>query len=133
VVFSAESQAIILEGTDPSIFQAGIHDEGTGIQYFADPDAVLAALRFPRHGENGNRNTFRSEGYWKLDTVVSKKFRMPWSEGHTLTFRAEAYNVTNSNFFAPPALDISDPNNFGRVTASQSAPRVIQFALRYDF
>ena len=133
VVFSAESQAIVLEGTDPSIFQAGIHDEGTGIQYFADPDAVLAALRFPRHGENGNRNTFRSEGYWKLDTVVSKKFRMPWSEGHTLTFRAEAYNVTNSNFFAPPALDISDPNNFGRVTASQSAPRVIQFALRYDF
>jgi Carboxypeptidase regulatory-like domain len=133
VVFSAEGQAVIVGGTNPSIFQASIHDEGTGIQYFADKDAVLAALRFPRHGENGNRNTFRSEGYWKLDTVVSKKFRMPWSEGHMLTFRAEAYNVTNTNFFAPPALDISDPNNFGRITASQSAPRVIQFALRYDW
>ena len=133
VVFSAEGQAVILEGTDPSLFRPSIHDEGGGIQYFADKDAVLAALRFPRHGENGNRNTFRSEGYWKLDTVVSKKWRMPWSEGHQLTFRAEAYNVTNTNFFAPPALDISDRNNFGRVTASQSAPRVIQLALRYDF
>lgn len=133
VAFSAEGQAVIVDGTDPSIFQAAIHNQGSGIQYFADKDAVLAALRYPRHGENGNRNTFRSEGFWKLDTVVSKKWRMPWSEGHRLTFRAEAYNVTNSNFFSSPALDISAPGSFGFITTSQSTPRVIQLALRYDF
>jgi len=131
VGFSVESPAVLTG--DRSLFAAGIHDEGTGIQYFADPDAVLAALRFPRHGETGQRNIFRSEGYWKVDTVVSKKFSMPWAERQFLTFRAEAYNLTNSNFFAPPALDISSPGTFGRVTASQSTPRVIQFALRYDF
>ena len=131
VVFSAESPAILTG--DPALFVADIHDEATGIQYFSDPDAVLGALRFPMHGETGNRNIFRSDAYWKIDAVVSKKFAMPWSERHFLTFRAEAYNLTNSNFFAPPALDISSPGTFGRVTASQSTPRVIQFALRYDF
>jgi len=132
VVFSAESPAVFT-GSGNSALSAGIHDEGTGIQYFADPEAVLDLLRFPHHGETGNRNTFRSEGFWKLDTVVMKKFKMPWAESHLLTFRAEAYNLTNTNFFAPPALDISDPVNFGRITASQSNPRVLQFALRYDF
>ena len=131
VVFSAESPAILTGGG--SIFEAGVQDEAGGIQYFADKEAVLNALRFPRHGETGNRNTFRSEPFWKLDMAVSKKFSMPWSERHFLTFRAEGYNVTNSVFFAPPALDISSPNTFGRITATQSAARVVQFALRYDF
>ena len=131
VAFSAESPAVLIG--DRSLFDAGIHDEATGIQYFGDPAAALEALRFPRHGEIGNRNIFRSEGFWGVDMVVSKKWAMPWSERHFLTFRTEAYNLTNSNFFAPPALDISSPGTFGRITASQSTPRVIQFALRYDF
>jgi hypothetical protein len=118
---------------DPLLLTPQIHDTPQGIQYFADPEGLMAALRFPRHGETGRRNAFRSEGYWKLDTVVTKKWRMPWSENHLLTFRAEAYNVTNSNFFSAPSFDISSPTTFGLVTASQSVPRVIQFALRYDF
>jgi hypothetical protein len=131
VVFSAESPAILVGSR--SLFTGSIHDEAAGIQYFSDPNAVLDALRFPRHGETGNRNIFRSEGFWKIDAVVSKRFSMPWSERHFLTFRAEAYNLTNSTFFAPPALDISSPGTFGRITATQSASRVVQFALRYDF
>jgi hypothetical protein len=131
VVFSAESPAILVGSG--ALFTGGIHDEAAGIQYFSDPNAVLDALRFPHHGETGNRNIFRSEGFWKIDAVVSKRFSMPWSERHFLTFRAEAYNLTNSTFFAPPALDISSPGTFGRITATQSASRVVQFALRYDF
>jgi hypothetical protein len=130
VGFVIESPAVLTG--DVSALDASIHDEGTGIQYFADKDAVLAGLRYPRHGETGNRNTFRSEGFWKVDTVVSKKFKMPWAENHLLTFRAEAYNLTNTNFFAPPNLNIAS-TDFGRITASQSSPRVLQLALRYDF
>ena len=131
VGFVIESPAVLTG--DPLLLTRQIHDTPQGIQYFADPDGLFAALRFPRHGETGRRNAFRSEGFWKLDAVVSKKWRMPWSEGHNLTFRAEAYNVTNSNFFSAPSFDISSPTTFGLVTASQSTPRVIQFALRYDF
>lgn len=123
--------AVLVAGAS-SKFPVNIRDEGDGIQYFADADAVQAAFRFPRHGEIGNRNTFRNEAYWNIDMVVSKKFAMPWSENHKLTFRTEAYNLTNSNFFGPPDLTFNGAN-FGRITTVQSAPRVLQFALRYDF
>jgi hypothetical protein len=132
-VFTADNAGV------PAVFRGGsldfpvnIHDVGDGIQYFADPDAVQAMFRYPQHGEVGNRNLFRGPNYWNIDAVVSKKFRMPWSEGHVLTFRAEAYNLTNTNHFGPPNLTF-DSSNFGLITTVQSAPRVIQFALRYDW
>ena len=130
VGFNTESPSVLIG--DRSLFAANIRDEGTGIQFLADPAAAMAALRYPRHGESGNRNTFRSEGFWRLDLALAKRFTMPWAERHFLTFRAEAYNATNTNFFAPPDLTLGS-SNFGRITGSQSAPRVIQFALRYDF
>lgn len=117
---------------DTAVFKSKISDEGTGIQYFADADAVQNALRYPKHGEVGNRNIFRSPGYFEINTVLSKKFKMPWSESHVLTLRAEAYNLTNSNFFSSPNLDFNS-STFGRITTSQSSPREFQFALRYDF
>ena len=132
-VFTADNAGVpaVLIGGDTN-FPVDIRDEGNGIQYFADPDAVQAAFRYPRHGEVGNRNIFRGPGYWNIDAVISKRFQMPWSENHRLTFRAEAYNLTNSNFFGPPDLTFGSAD-FGRITTVQSAPRVIQFALRYDF
>ena len=123
----------VLATSNPTAFVRNIHDDASGeIQFFADPDAVQANFRYPHHGEIGNRNLFRSEGFWNIDAVVSKKFKMPWSENHLLTFRAEAYNLTNSNFFGLPDLNFQS-TTFGQVTTSQSTPRVIQFALRYDF
>lgn len=131
-VYTPDNGVPAVLNTSNANFAVNIHDAGNGIQYFADPAAVQAAFRYPRHGEVGNRNTFRNEGYWNIDLVVSKKFRMPWSESHNLTFRAEAYNLTNSNFFGPPDLTYNSAN-FGRITTVQSDPRVLQFALRYDF
>lgn len=128
-----------LEGVPPVLvngantnFAVNIRNVGDGIQYFADPAAVQAAFRYPRHGEIGNRNLFRSEPFWNIDMVLSKRFGMPWGENHNLTFRAEAYNLTNNNVFAPPDLTFNS-GTFGRITAVQSAARVLQFALRYDF
>jgi hypothetical protein len=132
-VFSADNVGVpaVLTG-DRSIFGADIHDEGTGIQYFADPAAVQDALRYPRHGEVGNRNIFRGQAFWNIDMALAKRFNMPWSENHRLTIRAEAYNLTNSNFFGPPNLAFGT-STFGRITTSQSTPRELQFAIRYDF
>jgi hypothetical protein len=131
-VFTADNLGVppVLIGS--TTFPVDIRDEGTGIQYFADPNAVQAAFRYPRHGEIGNRNLFRGPSYWNIDAAISKRFQMPWSEKHQLTFRAEAYNLTNTNHFGPPNLNYGSAD-FGRITTVQSAPRVIQFALRYDF
>ena len=118
---------------DRSAFKGEIHDETGGIQYFANPEAARAALRYPRHGEIGSRNAFRSPGYWNIDAALSKKIQMPWSENHRVTLRAEAFNLTNSVWFNAPASLGVESATFGRITSTLSSAREIQFAIRYDF
>jgi hypothetical protein len=122
---------------------------------FTDPLAVFKCFREPRAGEVGDRNELRGEGYFTLDMGLAKTFKLPW-EGHTIQFRTEVFNVTNTQKFAnnsllgfglpvdPWLLSDADarneiPDNFGKYTATQTplneskAGRVLQFALRYQF
>jgi len=128
--FNLDSSAIVTGSA--SAFASNIHDEGTGIQYFADPVAANNALRFPRHGELGSRNTFRSPMFWGLDMGLSKKIKAPWSERQSFQLRVDAFNVTNTNAFSTPNLT-KDSANFGRITSSLNSPRELQFAVRFDF
>ena len=50
---------------------------------------------------------------------------------HSLEFRAEAYNVTNSFRPGDPATALSSPT-FGQIRSALD-PRVLQFALKYSF
>ncbi|HEX8557970.1 MAG TPA: TonB-dependent receptor [Pyrinomonadaceae bacterium] len=129
---------------------------------FADREAAFRCFREPRAGEAGDRNVLRGQGYVSLDLGLMKNFRMPW-EGHSLQFRWEVFNVTNTQRFASDSLlgfglppdpfmafdDDGDPStpkvfpdvpeDFGKYTATQTplneprAGRVMQFALRYVF
>lgn len=117
---------------------------------FSDPDAALAAFRNARPGEVGDRNVLRAPGYISLDMGLSKNFKMPW-EGHTIQFRWEVFNVTNTQRFDGDTIaDLSLPRDpyltngnagadFGRFTSTQAplnenkAGRIMQFALRYQF
>ncbi|HEV8486199.1 MAG TPA: carboxypeptidase-like regulatory domain-containing protein [Blastocatellia bacterium] len=108
---------------------------------FSDPTAAYQSFRNARAGEAGDRNTFRFPSFFTLDLNLSKSFTMPWSEGHKLQFRWEVFNVTNTQRLTNLdgfALDF-DPNlgepasSFGRLTAIQGTPRVMQFGLRYTF
>lgn len=130
----------VLEG-DLSVLKASIHDTPAGIQFFADPEAVLAVAKYPRHGQVGSRNVLRSQPYWNVDSAVLKNFKLPWSETQRIQLRWEAYNLFNHNVFSPPSTN-NDPNinalnigasNFGIITAVQSTARVMQFGLRWDF
>jgi hypothetical protein len=67
---------------------------------------------------------------------------MPYSENHNLQFRWEVFNVTNTArfdpFFASGSLSSPDPainptSSFGRYNDQLTQPRVMQFALRYEF
>lgn len=125
------NSAALLNGTNAD-FSSNIREEGGGIQFFTDPDAVQDALRYPRHGESGGRNIFRSPSFVSFDMGLSKKFRMPWSESHLLSLRVDAFNVFNQNSFSVPNLGFGS-STFGRITSSLSDPRELQFAVRYDF
>ncbi|HEV8429343.1 MAG TPA: TonB-dependent receptor [Pyrinomonadaceae bacterium] len=130
----------ILEG-DLSVLKASIHDTPNGIQFFADPDAVLQVAKFPRHGQVGSRNVLRSQPYWNVDSALLKNFKLPWSENQRIQLRWEAYNLFNHNVFSAPSTN-NDPNqnalnigspNFGIITTVQSTARVMQFGLRWEF
>lgn len=130
VGFVFDSPAVL---TGPSSALAShIHTENGRIQYFTDPTTALSAFRNPFGGEIGNRNNLRGPGFANVDLSLIKKFGMPWSENHQLTFRADAYNVANHTNFADPGANINSPT-FGQITGQANANRVLQLALRYDF
>jgi hypothetical protein len=49
-------------------------------------------------------------------------------------FRAEFFNFFNHPQFSNPTnLAVSTPGTFGQITTTSVGPRVIQFALKYNF
>jgi Carboxypeptidase regulatory-like domain len=115
-----------------SALGVNIHDDNGVIQLFSDPAAAKAALSNPFGGEIGNRNNLRGPGFVNFDMSLSKRFLMPWSDKHSIQFRAEAYNAFNHTNFADPSANINSPT-FGQITSQANANRVMQFALRYQF
>ena len=103
--------------------------------------AGCATASAVRSGETGARNILRGMGFFSLDAGLYKSFAMPWSENHKLTIRWETFNVTNTQYLTGNAdvtngLDPqfgSPPATFYNFTGIQGTPRVMQFALRYDF
>jgi hypothetical protein len=79
----------------------------------------------------GARALVRLAGMTNFDFAVAKSFRMPW-EGHSIQFRAEAYNAFNNVNFISPSLALSNPAIFGEYQNTMP-PREMQFALRYEF
>lgn len=82
-------------------------------------------------GEVGLRAALRLDDLMTFDIAVAKAFFLPF-EGHRLQFRAEAFNAFNQVSFNNAALDANTPSNFGQFTGA-APPRVMQFALRYEF
>lgn len=98
------------------------------------PDAV-SSYTSPFPGQVGARNQIRGDGYFGVDLGLAKRWAMPWKEGHSLQFRWEVFNVTNSVRFDVQTTNTYTDigNTFGNYTSLISNPRVMQFALRYEF
>ncbi len=95
---------------------------------------------------NVGRNVLRGPGRFNVDFSVIRRFRI--RESKSIEFRAEFFNLFNhvnlanpiSNFNAVPASSISitgqiigDPSDFGRITSTSNNPRLIQFAVKFNF
>jgi hypothetical protein len=89
-------------------------------------------MRLSYPGEAGMRNHFRGDGYFDLDSGLSKA----WKTGDfgAVKFSWEVYNVTNTVRFDPQQLYAQLTSaGIGEAYGTLSKPRVMQFALRYDF
>ncbi|MCU1241475.1 MAG: hypothetical protein JWO71_2201 [Candidatus Acidoferrum typicum] len=98
----------------------------------ADPGSFF---RLPFPGESGARNNFRGQGFFGIDLGVNKTFH--FTEQQTLRFSAYAYNLTNSVRFDPATLTnnsaVTNPTTIGLYSGTLTKPRVMEFALRYQF
>ena len=115
--------------------QSGGHKRDTGGQPNAltDPATALSNIRLPYTGETGQRNFFRGDGYFSIDSGLDKVFNT--FEGRQLKFSWEVFNVTNSVRFDPASIS-NNPyggESFGRYSALLTQSRRMQFALRYSF
>jgi Carboxypeptidase regulatory-like domain/TonB dependent receptor len=91
-------------------------------------------IRLPYPGEAGERNNFRGDGYFDIDSGLAKTFKITESQG--IKFDWEVFNVTNSARFDTNPLYLGNGltnGNLGNYSATLSKPRVMQFSLRYDF
>jgi len=79
---------------------------------------------------NTGRNVLFGPGTRNLDFMAGKRFRLPW-EGHSLQFRFESFNFSNTPKFGQPNANLRTP---AAATISQAdEPRRIQFGLKYVF
>jgi hypothetical protein len=107
------------------------------ISIFKDPQGAtgIGAFQHALPGDSGGRNQIRGQGFAGLDLGLSKRWIMPWKESHTLQLRWEVFNVPNLHRFDVQSanLNIDSGAAFGLYTGLLTNPRVMQFALRYEF
>jgi hypothetical protein len=126
-----------------SHLQTGAYHQANGnVNIFPKPATAESSFNPALPGQVGVRNFIRGDGYFGIDLGLSKRWKMPWNDKHNLALRWEVFNVTNSTRF-----DFNDQNsssaaesnnsiavpNFGNYTHLMTNPRVMQFALRYEF
>jgi hypothetical protein len=111
------------------------NNEGA-VNIFSNLAGAASSFREPFPGEAGQRNNLRGPGFFTIDMDLAKRWKMPWSEAHSLQLRWGVYNVTNSKRFDPlsvnSSLDVYG-STFGDFTRLSTKPRVMEFALRYEF
>jgi len=118
------------------------------INGYLDPAAFARAPEAPNGTSladqdfgNSGVGFLRGPGQHNVDFAVERLF--PITEAGSIHFRTEFFNLTNTPQFANPgtSLGYGDPTalnpvaspSFGRISSTVTAPRIIQFALKYQF
>jgi hypothetical protein len=107
---------------------------GSGINMFADPNAVCGGFRRlilgydTSGGGNGNLRGFPT---WNMDAQITKDFS--FKERYGATFSIQITNVLNHFQASNPSLSVDSPATFGVITAQSNSPRQMEFGLRLHF
>jgi hypothetical protein len=135
-------------GTDVALTGAGnqraqqispnVYGDGSILNYL-NINAFLAPASAPAGVYAGTRPfTISGPNVMNIDLALSRSFHI--RERSTMTFRAEAFNLSNSVMFGPPTAALNSAS-FGRIAplAQSTAPgntstaRIMQFAIKYAF
>ena len=73
----------------------------------------------------------RAPKFRNIDAVLAKRFNTGGERYFDL--RVEAFNLTNTPSFGPPARDINAPNTFGDITSTVSTARTVELVFKFYF
>jgi hypothetical protein len=106
---------------------------GSGLNIFADPQAVLADFRPIQVSKDGRsaRGVLRGFSYWNFDLSLAKRTLVTERVG--FLFSADFLNAFNHVVFNDPTLSMQDPASFGVISSQANNARAIQFGLRLEF
>jgi hypothetical protein len=126
-------------GVSPPVTKVTKNAPG-GPNIFPDPEAAYAAFEYTKSGFSGNRNVLHGPGYFAMSAALEKRIAV--SERQQIRFRWETFNVTNTVNFdgrVNPVgnsgidFDLDFKSSFGELRSLAGTPRLMQFALRYEF
>ena len=80
---------------------------------------------------NAEPNSLRGPGFWQIDFVAAKDFRLPMGDQTRIQFRVEAFNVLNHTNLRAPNSNRSSPA-YGTITSTYDA-RQIQLGVKVSF
>ena len=122
------TQANLAPGrTAQSAIKSG--DVADRLTAYFDTSAFVSPTAFGDFGQLG-RNII--VGPKQIDTDLSIMKNIPVTESQRLEFRAEFFNLFNNVNWANP-INIQSSYNFGSIVSTTTGPRVVQFALKYNF
>ena len=97
------------------------------ISNYLNPAAFAAPL--PGFYSQVHPNSIVNPASFTNDMALSRS--IPVAEGRTLQVRWEVFNVINHVNFSAPTSSLNS-SNFGKIT-SAGDPRIMQFAIKFDF
>ncbi|HMG74220.1 MAG TPA: carboxypeptidase-like regulatory domain-containing protein [Pyrinomonadaceae bacterium] len=105
-----------------------------GLNMFADPESIIKQFRRCVLGADtscGGYYNLRAPKIWNVDMSLSKDFKF----GERVSLRASVQFTNVFNHFAPgsPALTVTTPSTFGRITGQATSPRQTEFGMRLSF
>ena len=80
---------------------------------------------------NSSVGIISGPGQFNWDASLIKNTKI--TEGISVQFRTEFYNIWNHAQFNPPGNDLNTPSTYGVITSSSVPPRIIQFGLKLLF
>jgi hypothetical protein len=139
--FSSFPTNFEMEGNADKIgpVKTGVYFNTGAPNIFANGPNAISSFAPAYAGESGERDNIRGAGYFGIDLGLAKTWVMPWSEKESLQFRWEVFNVTNSVSFdvqsslLSNSLGLGSGGSFGNYSGLLNNPRLMQFALRYEF
>ena len=124
-----------LNGAKP---HTGVYRQANGsVTIFQNPSVAQAEFIIPFPGSGASRNVLRGQGYAGLDLGLSKRWH--FTERQSMQFTWQVFNVLNLVRFNAQGLGSAvtsieqSPTQFGTYSSLLTQPRVMQFALRYEF